>query len=395
MAAWIKQLAKQVEKRGAKAASWYAFWDEPDGTRRKQSCGPGTKGKRLAQDKADRVAAQLKLGTYESGKPERTTWAEFYKTYTEKLTADSVSGELRPGTVREIKVSLKHFARILKLDERPMVYITTEHVATFCTARRKERGKNPKSLVSPATLNKDLRNVKAALRVAVDWKYLDEMPKIKFGDEPEKLPTFISLDHFAKIYAACKSATLPTECPAGAEAWWQGLLMFAQLTGWRISEILALEWADVDLDKAQAITRAAHNKGKRDEITPLHPVIVEHLRPLKSFHPHVFAWELCREYLYDEFTRIQDAAGVKAVCPHKQFPWHGECTDACTRYTFHDERRAFATLNAPNMTRETLQSLMRHKSPLTTAKYINMAQQLNPAVANLVVPTVVRTASAG
>ena len=32
MAAWIKQLASQVAKHGAKKASWYCEWDEPDGT---------------------------------------------------------------------------------------------------------------------------------------------------------------------------------------------------------------------------------------------------------------------------------------------------------------------------------------------------------------------------
>lgn len=393
MAAWVKQLGKQVAKLGEKKASWYCEWDEPDGTRRCKSCGPGPKGKRLAQVKADQINAQLTLGSYDAKRPERTTWGEFFEKYSGMLGDNAASGQLRTGSVREIRVSLKHFARILKLTDRPMSFITTERVATFTTDRRKERGKNPGSRVSPATLNKDLRNIKAALRVAVDWKYLDEMPKVKFADEPVKLATFVEPDDFAKLYGNCDTATLPTECPAGAGAWWRGLLMFAQMTGWRISEILALEWSDVDLEKGQAITRAAHNKGNRDEITPLHPIVVDHLKPLRAFHPNVFAWEACMEYLYDQFYRIQDAAGVTRDCPNKHFPWHGDCTESCTRYGFHDERRAFASLNAPNMTRETLQALMRHKSPLTTARYINMARQLNPAVENLVVPVVAKVAN--
>src|SRR5204863_7525938 len=44
---------------------------------------------------------------------------------------------------------------------------------------------------------------------------------------------------------------------------------------------------------------------------------------------------------------------------------------------------------------ETLQSPLRHSSPLTTARYINRAQQLNPAVANLVVPNVMKPVAAG
>ncbi len=38
------------------------------------------------------------------------------------------------------------------------------------------------------------------------------------------------------------------------------------------------------------------------------------------------------------------------------------------------------------MTPDALQLLMQHKDYQTTQRYINMARQLNPAVANLYVP---------
>lgn len=50
--------------------------------------------------------------------------------------------------------------------------------------------------------------------------------------------------------------------------------------------------------------------------------------------------------------------------PHK-------CTPTYHLYGFHDEWRAFATMNAPHMSRE---ALMWHQSPLTTARYINTAR---------------------
>jgi integrase len=63
---------------------------------------------------------------------------------------------------------------------------------------------------------------------------------------------------------------------------------------------------------------------------------------------------------------------------------------ACHRYGFHDGRRAFATMNAGNLSADVLQSLMRHTAYATTQRYINIARQLNPAVANLYVPEVLR-----
>jgi integrase len=53
-------------------------------------------------------------------------------------------------------------------------------------------------------------------------------------------------------------------------------------------------------------------------------------------------------------------------------------------------RRSFATQNAPRLTADALQKLMRHKSYATTQKYINMASQLDEAVATLHVPDVLK-----
>jgi hypothetical protein len=102
---------------------------------------------------------------------------------------------------------------------------------------------------------------------------------------------------------------------------------------------------------------------------------------IRAFNPNVFPWEQHRGTLDVEFARIQDATGIDLACPATGKRKDGEyaegdvheCTDACHRYSFHDERRAFATLNAPNMTRESLQVLMRHQNAETTARYINMA----------------------
>jgi integrase len=197
----------------------------------------------------------------------------------------------------------------------------------------------------------------------------------------------VTPEHFELIYRACERAKSPAELQIEPIAWWRGLLVFGWMTGWRISEITSLEWADVNLETGTAITRASDNKGKRDEIVALHPIVVEHLRPLKAFHSNVFPWTGTRKQLLDRFHAIQAAAGLSVACkdqrPHT-------CTDACCRYGFHDIRRSFASMNAANMTREALQALMRHRSSLTTERYINFARQMNPAIANLHVPEVLK-----
>jgi len=150
------------------------------------------------------------------------------------------------------------------------------------------------------------------------------------------------------------------------------------MTGWRIGQILALRWEDVDLENGTALSRAADNKGKRDMLIQLHDLALDHLQTVRSFHVSVFPLEVDRRSLYTEFELIQKAAGVK---PHgKQF------------YGFHDLRRAFATMNADRMSGDALQALMQHKDYQTTQRYINMARQLKPAVAELFEPALDRSA---
>src|SRR5262249_30843564 len=145
---------------------------------------------------------------------------------------------------------------------------------------------------------------------------------------------------------------------------------------------------DLDLETGIAITRWEDNKGKRDERVKLHPVVVEHLKKLPGFTPTVFPWNHNKTTLYNEFTAIQEKAGIHLPCNEKH-----KHTPACHVYGFHDLRRAFATMNADRLTGDALQALMRHKSYSTTQRYINIARQMDAAVASLHVPEVLRTAN--
>ena len=134
------------------------------------------------------------------------------------------------------------------------------------------------------------------------------------------------------------------------------------------------------MNEGYAITRAADNKGKRDERIKLHSVVVEHLKRRASFDPCMVAWNQGEKTLYDEFQRLPSAAGGRK--------------NASQFYGFQDLRRAFATQNAARLSADSLQKLMRHKSHLTTQKYINMASQLDEAAHELHVPDVLNRAKA-
>lgn len=386
MSAWVKQFKFQVDKLGADKASWYAVWHDPNGVQRRKSHGPGPDGKRNAKAHAKQLKAQLALGQYDARKPDRTRWKEFVDRYLEDLASRK-----RQTSQTTAMYSLRAFTRVLNLDNKPVSTVSTDVVDEFVRKRLKERGVKPGSLVSPATVNKDLRHVQAALKKAVRWKYLANMPEIDFIDEPKHLKNFVTESDFVAIYQSCDVATSPAdeELSYAPADWWRGLLTFAFCTGWRIGEMLSLEWEDVHLDESYAVTRAAKNKGKRDESIHLAPLVVEHLRRLVTIHePLVFPWhngdrDLSRRRLYDQFGAIQKAAGIHLPCIEQRTH---ECTESCHRYSFHDERRAFATLNADRLTKDELRRLMRHQSGSTTERYIQYGQATKPKPVDVHVP---------
>jgi integrase len=373
----LYQKAEHVQKFGEKGAPWYVGWYEPGGTRKSKSFGAN--GKKYAEQFRRKIEAQLLTDTYEQ-KP-NTTWEEFRKRYEERILAG-----LSPNSRKQAKTALDHFERIV----RPkLVYLLcTEQIDRFIAERRTEKGLKRDSIISPASVNADLRQIKAALNVAVEWGFLRQLPRFRMEREPKKLATYVNGEHFANIYQACEKARMPKDIPnVAASDWWRSLLVFGYMTGWRIGETLALKRDDLDLESGTAITRAdaTGNKGKRDERIRLHPVVLDHLRKMACFDPRVFPWNHNRRTLHAEFLRIQEAAGIHLPCddPHQHTPY-------CHVYGFHDLRRAFATMNADKLTADALQALMRHKSYQTTQVYINMARQMDDAVAVLHVPDVLK-----
>ena len=376
MRAWKFQDCRQKQKLGEKNCPWSVGWVDPDGKRRSKRIG----SKSMAAKYCRKLEGELAAGTYRT--ESRKLWADFRQEYQSTIVA-----RMSSGTQRETLSCLNHFERIVKPNK--VAPINTSMIDNYVAKRRTESSKRRRGLnVSPATINKELRHLKAVLGVAKEWGYLPQMPHFRMIKEPKKLPTFVTPEHFALIYQACESAQLPKGLPYSQAEWWRGLLTFAYMTGWRIGEPLSLRVVDLDLDEATAITRAADNKGNRDELVPLHTVVIDHLRKIASFEPLVFPWPHHRRTLDMEFHRIQQAAGIHLPCEYDH-----EHTEAGHLYGFHDLRRAFATLNAETLTPDALQSLMRHTSYTTTQKYINMSQQLNRKVDNLHVPDIFRKAN--
>lgn len=231
---WIFQYKKEVAEKGPDQASWYISWYDLAGKRHSESCGPGARGQNRAEKRKRRIQSELDIGVHQPNS--RRLWAEFQAEYEERI----LSG--RAPKTRDAAIdSLGHFQRIIK--PARVQSITTAMIDTFVAKRRLEPGKKPGSVVRPATINKDLRHIKAALRVAHDWGYLPEMPKIRMVKVPQTLPTYVTPEHFDLIYCkACDLAKFPQNPDQHYTQadWWRALVVTAYMTGLRVGEILAV-----------------------------------------------------------------------------------------------------------------------------------------------------------
>ena len=382
--AWIFQDPKQVKKRGATAASWYVGWIDPAGKRCCKSCGSGSRGRKLAERLCQKTEAELITGIYRADS--KKLWKEFRQEYEDKV----LSGRA-VRTKDSAIISLRNFENAIK----PMrvAAIKTATIDEFIAKRRDARGLRKGDMLSPASINHDLRHLKAALRIAEEWGYLQAMPKVRMLKEPRKLITYMHGDHLAAVYEACQVARLPKLANIESATWWRALLISIYMTGWRIGQMLSLRRDDLDLESGTAITRAEDNKGKRDALVKLHPVMVAHLKMLTDFGPLVFDWPHNSRTLWTEFLRIQEAAVDKDQKRLINLPCSKQHkhTRSCHAYGFHDLRRAFATMNADKLSPDALQALMQHQSYQTTQKYINMARQMDQAIAVLHVPDFLKT----
>ncbi|MHB8898079.1 MAG: tyrosine-type recombinase/integrase [Thermoguttaceae bacterium] len=376
MRAWLFQDSRQLAKLGEDKCPWSVGWYF-EGKKLSKRVG----SKSTAEKFRKKIEGELAAGLFKP--PTRKNWDAFREEYDEKIGSG-----LAPGTREVVKSTLDNFERIAKPSK--LSAIKTDVIDDYVAKRRTERGKKRKSKVSPATINRELRHLKAAIRVANDWGYLAAVPKFRKVREDEEIGQVITPEHFQLIYGACRAAKRPGNLPCTPEEWWQALLVFALTTGWRIGEILAFRREDLDLETGAIMTRAADNKGSRDGRDYLTPVALEHVRRIVSFSPMVFPWPHDRGTLFDEFYAIQAAAvdddgNELAYLPCPDAGKH-ECTDSCHRYGFHALRRGYATLNADSMPAPVLQRKMRHQSFTTTLRYISLADKMKVATEAVHVP---------
>lgn len=124
---------------------------------------------------------------------------------------------------------------------RRAIDITPQTIRRYISDRRKEGAAN-------GTINRELGVLKRGFRLAVQDGQLTTAPHIQLLRELVIRQGFVSNDQFEAI-----CAKLPVTV-------YQEAARFLYLTGWRVSEVLTLEWRDVDFDEGTIRLRVENSK---------------------------------------------------------------------------------------------------------------------------------------
>lgn len=204
-------------------------------------------------------------------------------------------------------------------------------------------------VAKPATVNRELGNLKHIMKKAVEWGFLGAPPfgGVKMMHVPGGQDRILTPDEEIKLLAACGKVRAPYLRP---------IVVLALHSGMRKGEILSLKWTQVDL-----VNRTVHViEGKTDSSRrfipvndTLHMLFSDLKRKRKTQLVFPSPRVPCREML-DHKRGFQRAVALAGI-PHIRF---------------HDCRHTFATrLLRAGVDLVTVQKLLGHSKITTTARY--------------------------
>lgn len=313
---------------------WYASYSLPGGKRIKESLG--TADKRQAQELHDKRKAELwrvdRLGDFPDVTFEEAClrWIE---EKSDKKSLDTDKGRMGFWLEQFEGVRLKDiteariYSAVSRMHNRSHLEIWKAKVA----AARKKGNPEPEYVAKPVTTStkaKHLALMKAILRAAErDWKWLEKAPVIKIPAVRNKRVRWLEKDEAKRLI---------DECPEPLKS----VVKFALATGLRRSNIINLEWQQIDMQRRVAWVNPEDSKSNRAIGVALNDTACKVLRDQIGNH-HKFV------FVHTKAGRRPDGSVTPAVRKMRVDDgraWKSACKRAGIEdFRFHDLRHTWAS----------------------------------------------------
>ena len=224
--------------------------------------------------------------------------------------------------------------------ERALSEITAKDIVAYKN-KRYEDG------MAPATINRELSNLKKAFNLAMrEWEWCEGNPvaRVSMEKENNKRDRWLSEEEEQRLLGKCAP-------------WLCAVVLFALHTGMRMGEVIDLTWWGVDHVR-RTVTIFRSKNGERRTI-PVNDTVLQILKEKAK----VRSLELDRVFCSKALTPMESGhlrrAFRLALRKAKIQDFH-----------FHDLRHTFATrLVQAGVDLYKVQRLLGHKSPLMTQRY--------------------------
>lgn len=263
---------------------------------RKVQRSSGTEDKALAQEFHDRLKAQMWEQNRLGLKPRRS-WKDAVVRWLSETSEKATHDEDR----RKL-LWLHTFLGEMMLDE-----ITLDVIDGIRAAKLKEASK--------ATTNRYLALVRSILiRARDEWEWIDKAPKVRLFKESASRERSLTREQAGRLLA---------ELPEHQ----RDVVLFALATGLRQSNVLRLEWSQINLEQRHAWIHGAQSKNRRPIAIPLNETAYAVLQRQRGRHP---------ERVFTFKGKPLNSANTRAW---KQALLRAEITD----FRWHDLRHTWAT----------------------------------------------------
>ncbi|EMY0145429.1 site-specific integrase [Salmonella enterica subsp. enterica serovar Schwarzengrund] len=314
--------------------TWYASFTLPDGKRFKQSLG--TKDKRQATELHDRLKAEAWRVSKLGETPDMTFEEACVRWLEEKAHKKSLDDDKS-----RIGFWLQHFAGIqLKDITETKIYSAIQKM----TNRRHEenwkmmeeacrkKGKQPPVFkpkpAAIATKATHLSFIKALLRTAErEWKMLDKAPIVKVPQPKNKRIRWLEHEEAKRLI---------DECPEPLRS----VVKFALATGLRRSNIINLEWQQIDMQRRVAWVNPEDSKSNRAIGVALNDTACKVLRGQIGKH-HKWVFVHTKEGIRPDGSKTPT---IRKMRVDDQRAWNAACRRAGIEdFRFHDLRHTWAS----------------------------------------------------
>jgi len=233
--------------------TWWIAFTTPGGERIR--CSAGTADKAQAQEYHDKLKAESWRIQRLGEKPEYT-WDE--------AACKFLLESQHKATHKEDREKLRWLQQFLR--NKPLNEIDRGLIDQIAQIKIKE--------VSTSTVNRYLALVRTILRKAChDWEWIDKIPKIRLFPEPKRRIRWLTPEQVKRLL---------NELPIHQ----QEMVIFALSTGLRQSNVLNLEWCQLDLKRKAAWIHPDQAKARKAIHVPLNSVAMAVLLRQVGKHPN-------------------------------------------------------------------------------------------------------------